>query len=51
MRFKELPYRRETEAVALKERSPFELKSAIVGRFNVLCPLSPMLPSGYKPGN
>jgi hypothetical protein len=43
LRFKELPQRREAEAIALKEPSPRGLKPAISGRFNVLCPLSPML--------
>jgi hypothetical protein len=43
MRFRELPHRREAKAVALKEPSPIGLKFAILGRFNLLCSLSPML--------
>ena len=34
---------REAEAVALKEQSPDGLKTAILGRFSVLCSLSPTL--------
>lgn len=33
----------EAEAIVLKGRSPVGLKSAFLGRFSVLCPLSPML--------